>query len=180
MREPTPPDDGLSPEDAAASDERRPDPSPGPDSSTAPDSGAGPAPGPEDDESGSAGPRPGNGAGPESESGPGNESEPGNGSEPGNPSASAVVVIVIRTGGIAGIPRRWRAMPAPDEEERWISLVERCPWDAPDRDEPGADRFRWRIEARTPAGRRERELPETQLDGPWRTLVDAVREADPA
>ncbi|WP_067248038.1 protealysin inhibitor emfourin [Microbacterium resistens] len=90
------------------------------------------------------------------------------------------MVIVIRTGGITGIPRRWRAIPAPDEEERWISLVERCPWDAPDRDEPGADRFRWRIEARTPAGRRERELPETQLDGPWRTLVDAVREADPA
>ncbi|WP_231819292.1 protealysin inhibitor emfourin [Microbacterium resistens] len=174
MREPTPPDDRVSPEDADASDERRPDPSPWPDSSPAPDLGAGPAPGPEDDESGSAGPRPGNGAG------PGNESEPGNGSEPGNATASAVVVIVIRTGGIAGIPRRWRAMPAPDEEERWISLVERCPWDAPDRDEPGADRFRWRIEARTPAGRRERELPETQLDGPWRTLVDAVRQADPA
>ncbi len=168
MREPTPPDDGRSPEGADASDGRRPDRSPGPGSSPAPDSGAGPAPGPEDDESGRAGPRSENGAG------------PGNGSEPGNTSASAVVVIVIRTGGITGIPRRWRAIPAPDEEERWISLVERCPWDAPDRDEPGADRFRWRIEARTPAGRRERELPETQLDGPWRTLVDAVREADPA
>jgi len=51
----------------------------------------------------------------------------------------AVEVDVARSGGIAGITRRWSAQPAEDEASEWISLIDRCPWDeagAPESD-PG-------------------------------------------
>lgn len=41
----------------------------------------------------------------------------------------AVEVDVARTGGIAGITRRWTAQPPEDEASEWISLIDRCPWD---------------------------------------------------
>lgn len=40
----------------------------------------------------------------------------------------AVEVDVARTGGIAGITRRWSAQPPEDEASDWISLIDRCPW----------------------------------------------------
>lgn len=90
--------------------------------------------------------------------------------------AARVVIAVVRTGGIAGIRRRWRVEPDPDEAGDWIALIERCPWDeAPGGS--GADRFVWSIRVRTPSERREQELPDDALDGPWRELVDAVRAA---
>lgn len=88
-----------------------------------------------------------------------------------------VVIAVVRTGGIAGISRRWRVEPEPAEAPRWIALIERCPWDETSGDQPGADRFVWSIRARTPSERREREVPDSKLSGPWRELVDAVRKA---
>ncbi|GAB3631968.1 hypothetical protein GCM10027421_13210 [Microbacterium shaanxiense] len=88
------------------------------------------------------------------------------------------LIVVIRTGGIAGIRRRWRVVPPHDEEPHWIELIDSCPWDDPSADpQRGADRYVWSIQARTPRARLERELPESALDGPWRQLVDAVREA---
>ncbi|MDR6867129.1 hypothetical protein J2Y69_001728 [Microbacterium resistens] len=119
------------------------------------------------------------------------------GPEPGPAPASAIVIIVTRSGGIAGIRREWRVEPPQDGTERWAALVDLCPWDAPaptdreadrgaehdtdrgvERDtDHGADRFVWRIDVRMPTRRCEREVPETQLNGPWRTLVDAVRDA---
>lgn len=109
----------------------------------------------------------------------------------------AVLIVIVRSGGFAGLRRRWHVEPPHDEAPRWIELIERCPWDGPDpaqsntaqsdpaqpnstqprSDRPGADRFVWSIQARTPAARRERELPESALDGPWRQLVEAVRTA---
>jgi hypothetical protein len=88
-----------------------------------------------------------------------------------------VVIAVVRTGGIAGIRRRWRVAAAPEDAGDWIALIDRCPWDAPPSDTEGADRFVWSIRARTPSERREQELPDAALDGPWRALVDAVRAA---
>ncbi|MDQ0643862.1 protealysin inhibitor emfourin [Microbacterium murale] len=86
------------------------------------------------------------------------------------------VIAVIRTGGLAGIRRRWHVVPQHDDEPRWIELIDSCPWDDPaGTPEREADRYIWRIQARTPAARLERELPESALDGPWRQLVDAVR-----
>ncbi|MCS3844659.1 hypothetical protein [Microbacterium sp. AK031] len=124
---------------------------------------------------------------------------------------SAVLIVIVRTGGLAGMRRRWHVEPPREEAPRWIELIDHCPWDAPDpaqsepphpsptpRDSPqprptqpsptppsstptptprGADRFVWSIRARTPAARLERELPDSALDGPWRRLVEAVREA---
>ena len=100
-------------------------------------------------------------------------------SSPEHQSDSRVVIVVVRSGGVAGIRRHWQAEPPDDDAPRWIELIERCPWDDGDdaEESPGADRFIWRIRAQTPGGERERELPESRLSGPWRELVDAVRDA---
>lgn len=98
-------------------------------------------------------------------------------SESPRPTDPRVVIAVVRTGGIAGIRRRWRVEPEPDEASTWIALIESCPWDDEDDTDRGADRFVWTIRARTPSEKRERDLPDSQLDGPWRELVDAVRRA---
>lgn len=89
--------------------------------------------------------------------------------------APAVVVTVIRSGGLAGRRRQWRAEPAPDDTPRWKTLVDRCPWDDAGGDAAGADRFVWIIRVTDPP--REAELPDSRLDGPWRELVEAVRAA---
>lgn len=88
-----------------------------------------------------------------------------------------VVIAVVRTGGIAGIRRQWTVEPDPAEAPRWINMVERLPWDDDADAGRGTDRFVWLIRVRTPSERRERELPDSALDGPWRELVDAVRAA---
>jgi uncharacterized protein (DUF3084 family) len=87
------------------------------------------------------------------------------------------VIAVVRTGGIAGIRRQWRVEAEAADADEWITLIDSCPWDQETDAAAGADRFVWSIRARTPSERRERELPDSQVDGPWRTLVDAVRGA---
>ncbi|CAH0198821.1 MULTISPECIES: protealysin inhibitor emfourin [unclassified Microbacterium] len=98
-------------------------------------------------------------------------------SESPESSDAPVVIAVVRTGGIAGIRRKWRVEPDPTETHHWIAMIDSCPWDADSDADPGADRFVWLIRVRTPSEERERELPDSALDGPWRELVDAVREA---
>jgi len=115
------------------------------------------------------------------------------------PPQPAVEVDVARSGGIAGITRRWSAQPVGDESSEWISLIDRCPWDdveptaaAPDGEADAApaapparadelapvpDGFTWWIRA-TWSGTdpREAELVDADVVGAWRDLVDAVRE----
>lgn len=92
--------------------------------------------------------------------------------------AAGVLIVVVRSGGFAGISRRWRVEPEPDERRKWTTLVERCPWDAPpEHPDAGADRFVWTVHARIPPADLERRLPESELTGAWRELVEAVREA---
>ncbi|HCS61946.1 MAG TPA: hypothetical protein DIW46_11230 [Microbacterium sp.] len=91
--------------------------------------------------------------------------------------APQIVVIIVRTGGIAGIRRQWQVEPPLDENPRWAALIEQCPWDAPNQEPHGADRYIWSIRAHTPADSRERDVPDHDLAGPWRDLVDAVRNA---
>lgn len=92
--------------------------------------------------------------------------------------ADRMLIVVVRSGGFAGISRRWRVTPDPDEQPRWTTLVERCPWDAPEPDaDAGADRFTWTVHARVPDAELQRELPESRLTGAWRELIDAVRES---
>ena len=88
-----------------------------------------------------------------------------------------VVIAVVRMGGIAGISRRWQVEAEPAEAPQWIALIDQCPWDQTLNDQPGADRFVWSIRARTPSERREQDVPDSELSGPWRELVDAVRKA---
>ncbi|KQZ82153.1 hypothetical protein ASD56_14815 [Microbacterium sp. Root166] len=93
---------------------------------------------------------------------------------------------MTRSGGFAGMTRRWSAVPPPAQAPEWMALIAQCPWDAapaaPGRDdaprEPsaGADRFTWWIHVRLgEASEREAELPDQDLVGAWRELVDAVR-----
>lgn len=91
-----------------------------------------------------------------------------------------IVVAVVRTGGLAGLRRRWRVEAAAEQAPQWVDLVERCPWDEPTDAAPdaGADRFVWSIHAVLRDGQREQVLLDTQLLGAWRELVDAVRDAD--
>lgn len=98
-------------------------------------------------------------------------------SESPPPTDTRVVIAVVRTGGIAGIRRQWRVEAEPDDAGEWIDLIDGCPWDEETDAGTGADRYVWSIRARTPSERRERDLPDSALDGPWRTLVDAVRTA---
>ena len=92
-----------------------------------------------------------------------------------------IVVAVVRSGGLAGLRRRWRAEPAPEQTPQWLALVERCPWDEPLEDDPsGADRYVWSIHARVREEQLEQVVPDAHLEGPWRELVDAVRDADPS
>ncbi len=94
-------------------------------------------------------------------------------------------VTVARSGGIAGLTRRWWVTAPPREPETWIELVESCPWEAVNAlaigesaAPSGADRFTWTIEADL-AGRSHRAVvPESRAHGPWRALIDAVRGAE--
>ena len=87
----------------------------------------------------------------------------------------SITVVVARTGGIAGMRREWRAEPPPTEQNRWIALIEDCPWDADPGDPGGADRFVWNIEAHCGPRQKQAQLPDRAVQGPWRELVDEVR-----
>lgn len=88
-----------------------------------------------------------------------------------------IVIVVVRTGGIAGRRRQWRVMPDSDDRTPWVALIEQCPWDDPPIEQPGADRFVWSIRARTPEVEHEREIADAELQGAWKALVAAVQEA---
>jgi len=83
-------------------------------------------------------------------------------------------VNVLRSGGFAGLTNGWevRVDEQPDPD-RWVSLVEACPWDDPDKCNPtGNDRYIYQFKA----GRHRTTLGETFVQGPWRELADRVRE----
>jgi hypothetical protein len=89
-----------------------------------------------------------------------------------------VIVTVTRSGGIAGIRRSWRAQAEEDAASPWIARIKECPWDAVERSRPaqGADRFVWDVNARCGEEARRAELADSDVRGPWRELIDAVRE----
>ncbi|MFE7845985.1 protealysin inhibitor emfourin [Microbacterium sp. NPDC057407] len=90
-----------------------------------------------------------------------------------------VAVLVTRTGGFAGLTKRWRAEPPESEASEWIALISQCPWDAVETtgNPRGADRFTWAIHARCgEEHEHDAELADDDLVGAWRQLVDAVRE----
>ncbi len=91
-----------------------------------------------------------------------------------------VAVTVVRSGGVAGITRRWGVDADPTEAERWIALIVDCPWDDLPAEQTGADRFVWTVEATLPETEHRADLGEREVTGPWRALIDAVRAASSA
>ena len=98
--------------------------------------------------------------------------------------AADLSVSVERSGGFAGLVRRWVVTVDPPDADRWYALIDACPWpqaaspeSPPTIQPPGADRFCWTVSATAARERREASLSEQELDGPWRALVDAVRDA---
>jgi hypothetical protein len=89
---------------------------------------------------------------------------------------AGVSILVVRSGGFAGISQQWR-VDARDDAETWIELVRACPWNAVGRDTASRDRFVWRIEAHLPRTVRRASVPDAHLVGPWRALVERVQEA---
>ncbi|MET3809010.1 protealysin inhibitor emfourin [Arthrobacter sp. UYEF3] len=84
-------------------------------------------------------------------------------------------ISVQRSGGIAGMKRVWSVQAVtPDDRSQWQPLVEACPWDElPAGNTARPDRYIYRIRA----GERRATLPEQDLIGPWRILVDTMRAA---
>ncbi len=80
---------------------------------------------------------------------------------------------VLRTGGFAGLIQAWevRVEEQPNAQE-WVDLVDSCPWEDPEMCQPGADRFVYEVSA----GPRSATLGEQAVQGPWRQLVEKVRE----
>ena len=123
-----------------------------------------------------------------------------NDDEHASPPPPALRVVVERSGGFAGTVRRWSVAAAADDA-RWRALVDACPWDraASDRasaasaasanpastgasgsSAAGADRFCWSVTAAHDAEERRAELAEHDVNGAWRELIDAVRDAQAA
>jgi hypothetical protein len=70
---------------------------------------------------------------------------------------------------IAGWEVRVDEQPDPDQ---WLSLVDACPWNEPDKCNPGNDRYVYEFKA----GSHKSTLGEAYVLGPWRALADRVRE----
>jgi hypothetical protein len=92
-------------------------------------------------------------------------------------SAPLVVVAVSRTGGFAGLTKHWRATATGDAAARWRNLIADCPWDEATGTSPGADRYVWIIDARDDGRRSAATLGDAEVEGPWRALIDAVRDS---
>ncbi|GAA3281567.1 protealysin inhibitor emfourin [Paenarthrobacter aurescens] len=84
-------------------------------------------------------------------------------------------ITVQRSGGIAAMTRIWSVdAVSADEKDRWVPIVEACPWDeaknqAREVNEP--DRFMYSIRA----GQRRATLPDRAVTGPWQELVECAK-----
>jgi hypothetical protein len=88
-------------------------------------------------------------------------------------------VTVVRTGGFAGLRREWRSGTADAPDVDWSALIGACPWKdaAKPRDSRARDQYVWRLEAAGRTRTYRAVLPDGDVTGAWRSLVDEVRRA---
>jgi hypothetical protein len=83
-------------------------------------------------------------------------------------------VTVVRSGGFAGLTSNWEVViDDQDDRDSWMELIESLPWQSTPRARQLPDGYSYRITC----SRHRITLPEQQLTGTWRELVDRVREA---
>ena len=85
----------------------------------------------------------------------------------------ALRIHVVRSGGFAGISRDWQIEA--DDVATWQPLLDACPWASSTVDTTSRDRFVWRIEVHATRRKRVASVPDRDLVGPWRELVDRVQ-----
>ena len=77
-------------------------------------------------------------------------------------------LVVVRSGGFAGMQRTWSTQVSSEEaQERWLPLLQ----DPPEAADGEADRFTYEISV----GPAAVTIPERQVKGRWRELVDRAR-----
>ncbi|MBF4994193.1 hypothetical protein ITX31_08720 [Arthrobacter gandavensis] len=82
-------------------------------------------------------------------------------------------LVVVRTGGMAGMRRTWSSEVSSEEaEERWLPLLR----EPPEESAGGPDRFTYEISV----GQQAVTIPETSLKGRWRELVERARDGEEA
>lgn len=81
-------------------------------------------------------------------------------------------IEVSRSGGFAGLTRTWSVEVSPAEaEERWLPLIEQAhPSETQDAER---DRYVYHIAI----GYHEVTVPESAVQGPWKELVEWVKNA---
>jgi len=84
-------------------------------------------------------------------------------------------ILVWRSGGLLGRRVEWDVVvdEQPDAEQ-WYLLIAKLPWDECSTTNTTPDRYTYGIHV----DRHEVVIPEQELTGPWRELVDRVRDAD--
>ncbi|WRH25896.1 hypothetical protein GC088_12960 [Arthrobacter sp. JZ12] len=81
-------------------------------------------------------------------------------------------IVVSRSGGFAGLTRTWSAEISTSEaEERWLPLLEHAPQEGSE--DVQRDRFVYHFAV----GYREVTVTESAVQGPWKELLDRVRDA---
>ena len=78
-------------------------------------------------------------------------------------------ITVVRSGGFAGLTRSW-VIIIDQRDEAWTGLLDDLPWRQVTPSAPQPDRYVYRIRV----SRRQVVLPEQEVSGAWRTLVDRV------
>jgi hypothetical protein len=87
---------------------------------------------------------------------------------------STITVSVVRTGGVAGARREWRLKTRGDDVEQLVEQLDAMAWETVAIDPGSRDRFVWKITV-TGAARHRVTLPDAQVTGPWRELVERVQ-----
>ena len=84
-------------------------------------------------------------------------------------------ITVTRSGGFAGLTRKWSVIVSEDAEEaRWRALLDELPWDQNVSEPPEPDRFTYRVRC----ANRQAVIPEQRFTGAWQELLERVQQTE--